>query len=1557
MFKDETLQNHLETSSTLRVQSSVIAEWNMNIAENILQVGNYRYRRNAVQSQAEDFPYVNIASSFDANDADNAIKFYTGATDSDIVVDGGYKNDEDGDPVPTVFLSKKEKEKLLYSLDDCFGKFRPRSGINKLRFFPNKYTHHSNPDLASRPRYYISDRYDQFKYWTSYRTENGQERGIANKVINGQNNIDDTAPYVVYKEAVPANKIVVKMQTNVGSVDLGPFVNSNGTFADPFYGDANKTVPINWKIQYLENDNWVDAIAFNNNSIRRDGSAIVKEDGYVELGYGLIVPDEYRDIFLFSGEYPSATLLPPVSLLTDGVAYLVKETETEPGIFYIVVGGEYKQFDAKYGWYVEEETVTNLTNYVTDLTSPSQFFEAANANPRYREFQYLSGLRIVVETMNVFDSTFDLIELSPRLTVDLSDKTKTFSITKSASDLGISGLPVGQLLASTGTLDLFDYDQAFFPTNVRDMEANTGSIVAKYTTQNIQIKFYEIVLDVEGNDYYVPIKTMYSEGFPELSSSDRSVSLQLRDLFFYFESMTAPQLLIQNASIGYAVSMILDSIGFSNYTFLRVPDEPDMTIPFFSVGPDMSLAQVLADIAVSSQSAMFFDEYNNFVVMSKNYMMPELGQRESDVDATLYGSKDFAQSGVVSNSYDNPKFASATSPKKLANIKELASADNAVYNDGSINYVSRYIQRSFGSIKQASVVDRDKTWVYKPVILWEVSPNETTKSVNDEVSQQSGYVLSAIPLNSDLNDALPSVENHQVINNVIDFGDAVFWLSRYNGYFYANGEIIRYDAVQYSVSGLKDGEDPNVWISSVQEYQRYFAKVPFNGKIYPTGLVRIYSEPNYEVVEGITRLKNGPVAKHGRMQFGTGAKNVDGTTKPVYHNAGLSNYWSNDENVRGVDMDFRFLTNATIAATADPETGTLQLTTGPAGVSNERAKSTTRNGIIKNFLSNAFIEESTVNRLLSTQTGTIQSSALVMNGSSANVIDQTPNFVSYVYKELEDRFIHFGTRLRIIGKIENNESRGQSPFGVNTYYTSKSNTSDQSISVGGASGGMAVMINPETNVGYYFEIMALTENNLTQYEDADTIHNVVFYKVMQRNAPTVSVTNKALTNNVATLTTSTNHNFVPGDQVTVSLVDSTFNGLYTITAVTNNTFSYSKESTNVASTAVTGASASIIAEKAIPVKLWGGLANITVDNGLFTGQYRVTAEENPTVYDISVEYRKIGNVLRFYLYINNVLIKYVDDPDPLPIYNNIALFTRGTSRVMFENVYALTNNYSQNTTFGLDVVADSVFADSDINAAASFQKYAMSGLVQSTYLSGISTGEAPKYKIYFEEFGTIMREAAYFNVRYDKAYPALYAKIAATFNKIKGYTISGFTAGAYRAEFLVFNSTDTALNLDSTSGNYLRIHGITFTQQSQHELTVDEYFSKRSDLSDPEFIGDSLIRSPQKVANDYKDIKFSRMTHGKKQFSINAPYIQSQDDAENLMGWLSSKIMKPRRSIGVKVFGMPTLQLGDIVTVDYQNAEGVNEVADADARFIVYSIQYSRDNNGPDMTVYLSEVK
>lgn len=75
-------------------------------------------------------------------------------------------------------------------------------------------------------------------------------------------------------------------------------------------------------------------------------------------------------------------------------------------------------------------------------------------------------------------------------------------------------------------------------------------------------------------------------------------------------------------------------------------------------------------------------------------------------------------------------------------------------------------------------------------------------------------------------------------------------------------------------------------------------------------------------------------------------------------------------------------------------------------------------------------------------------------------------------------------------------------------------------------------------------------------------------RVEQATSATRSVTTKALTTNVATLTTSAAHGFEVGETVTVAGVDATFNGSHTITAVTSTTFSFAKTASNVSSAAV-----------------------------------------------------------------------------------------------------------------------------------------------------------------------------------------------------------------------------------------------------------------------------------------------------------------------------------------------------------------------------------------------------
>jgi len=1572
MYENQSLTTHLNTSNSIEVEAAIYSEINMNYAENISVVGNYRNRPEA----------ETIYTTFGTDQ--NAKSYYEGYTDSDVVIDGGYDVSEN---VPAVFSSIDTKKKFLFSLEDCFQRFRPRSGINKAVSYgnsPGHFAHNTSSSMMQRPRYYIADKNDAFKYWTSFRTEQSGtsataiERGISNKAVTLNSRlqyyIDDAAPFIVYKNQIPINRIIIKMQTHVGTSTIGNIYNGNNTVPDPFY-DAedtivNRTVPINWKIQYLNNSNiWTDLKTFTNadNSV----APLINRDGYLEL------------------QYNSST------------------------------------------WSVGSETLSGSTPFFTDFNNQSS-----------NQFMYVKGLRIVVDTMSKSDVPFELIELSPRLAIDMTDITKDYTINKIASDLGVSGLPVGQLLASTGSITIADFDQVL-NTN------NDNSVIAPYVKRNMQVKFYEIIKNVPvtvggtttPTSFYVPIKTMYAESFPEIKNESRIATIRLRDLYFHFESLTAPQTLFADVSFSYAIAMLLDSIGFSNYIYKKSDSDKDLIIPYFYIGPNTTVAEVLQQLAISSQTAMFFDEQNNFVLMSKSYMLAELGDRfglqnsASEVNLQLLGSQDSTRSGRAKNV--------TAANANLANIVEVSSKQNDVFNDGKIIYTSRYIQKTYKEIRQANLLDEDKVWVYKPALLWEIAPSENTKSINEEKASQAAYTLSAIPLNSNLTANVPTVNASRVIvDNVIDMGEAIFWMPRYNGYFYSNGEIIKFDAVEYSVSqqsttaeftvslantstnivtvtsgstsGLKVGDKiirtgggtgrfganttvttitnatsfrvvsnhttadnssvnvlaksslTNYWISSVDEYQDYFSKVPFNGKIYPTGKVRIFAEPNYETYDdsGVTktRFKIGAVAKHGRGQFNTQVRehivglpnwvssNVMGcemNSKVIFDlpyketfvvdvdNTAKSGAGADGKKVYLLEADKKYVREGQKVAGANIASGTIvkdktshgfktdkqvlgvmpdkltlsgvriydyELLGGieaPSGMgtvgdsSRTLAAQSTRTSLIRNFMSSSYPSENETTGINATQTGKVQSSALVMSGPTFDSSRKPTDFISYVYNPLDGKYTHFGTRMRVVGTLENNKDVYQNPAGSMPYYSLSTKDSTIPTIINGGGGGIGIFVNPALNTGYFFELSALTVNSVDKYIEEDDVFNLHFYKVHA----------------------------------------------------------------NVTTTGTTGEL------KSEPKTLWKGRSSIVVDDGRFTGQYRDVAEVNPSVYDLSVEYEEIKDSttssIKFFLYVNGKLVGSVTDDVPLQNRTqNVALFVRGTSKCMFEHIYALKANESSNYSS----VSNAPFKESfsfnkEYESSEAFSKYSLPTAIQDSYLSGISPISTRSSDIYYEEFGTIMREAAYFDVKYDKAYPALLARIAPTFNKLKGYAISGFVANAYGAEFLIFNTTDKIINLDNTSGNYLRILGVTFTQEAKHNFTVDEYFQEKSNLSDPQMFNNALASDPLNNKRNYQAVKNSRMTYGKKDFNIDSDYIQSQDAADSLMAWLANKIIVPRLSLGIKMFANPTLQLGDIVTLDYKSMDSeIDEIIDENTRFVVYNIEYSRSINGPEMTVYVSEI-
>jgi hypothetical protein len=104
-----------------------------------------------------------------------------------------------------------------------------------------------------------------------------------------------------------------------------------------------------------------------------------------------------------------------------------------------------------------------------------------------------------------------------------------------------------------------------------------------------------------------------------------------------------------------------------------------------------------------------------------------------------------------------------------------------------------------------------------------------------------------------------------------------------------------------------------------------------------------------------------------------------------------------------------------------------------------------------------------------------------------------------------------------------------------------------------------------------------TKGQATLLRDVDNYHytegnlqpNKRPFQITRSIRPSWTVTNKALTSNVATLTIGA-HKLTVGSTINVDNIDATFNGTYVLTAVAATTISYAKTASNVTSVASAG---------------------------------------------------------------------------------------------------------------------------------------------------------------------------------------------------------------------------------------------------------------------------------------------------------------------------------------------------------------------------------------------------
>jgi hypothetical protein len=337
----------------------------------------------------------------------------------------------------------------------------------------------------------------------------------------------------------------------------------------------------------------------------------------------------------------------------------------------------------KFGQEGKIEISYNGTNwyFVNDENTQSYLTEFTDST---NKAVTMRGVRLLVSGMSTPYTPLELIEISPRLVVNLTKHVMSFSVNSSIGDSQY-GLPLGSIVSSSGNVSLSNETRIFDKMNpnsiftyVKDSTEENYELETMLRA-NVKFVFYQIILSGT-NEYAIPIKTMYSTEWSH--DSEFTTSVKLEDYIKFFRETQAPNLLIgykNPLKSSLAIRMLLDNIGYNKFSF-ETKDRIDPEMNFFYCSNDVTVAEALNDIATSVQLSMFMDADNNFVVMTKDRISSKtaFNRNSAEIEGKNYW--------LIGNQPEPSNAEYSYIKDRFSNIESISETSIPPITDGTVQY-------------------------------------------------------------------------------------------------------------------------------------------------------------------------------------------------------------------------------------------------------------------------------------------------------------------------------------------------------------------------------------------------------------------------------------------------------------------------------------------------------------------------------------------------------------------------------------------------------------------------------------------------------------------------------------------------------------------------------------------------------------------------------------------------------------------------------------------------------------------------------------------------------
>jgi hypothetical protein len=333
---------------------------------------------------------------------------------------------------------------------------------------------------------------------------------------------------------------------------------------------------------------------------------------------------------------------------------------------------------------------------ITKSTGLSKITVSQSSKTNRTQFNSYTNQNVVDDLLRA-----NVIEISPRLEVDLSDFVQAMSIDKSL-DSQNSALPVSSINTNTFSLTLsgiplFSNNEII---NVFSSQSDkTSTILANLLRKNI--KFYVNFnllqysqlssASTTSLNTYIPGGVFYSDSWDE--SDIDTVSVQCFDISRYLQSAPVPDYVANLKSVFDIITNILDMAGFTDYDYdslYQICNNKNMPLDlsyFYCNSKDSTIVDSLNKIFVAYQIGAYIDEYGIMKFLSLHDILSKSTSNVTISDYNVvqngFSISNKAKPGKISLRYQVPKVKQSPSLQNVNNptIKNSPSFVYTTSND------------------------------------------------------------------------------------------------------------------------------------------------------------------------------------------------------------------------------------------------------------------------------------------------------------------------------------------------------------------------------------------------------------------------------------------------------------------------------------------------------------------------------------------------------------------------------------------------------------------------------------------------------------------------------------------------------------------------------------------------------------------------------------------------------------------------------------------------------------------------------------------------------------